>query len=369
MVALASFMPNILGLDGFSRVHSISKPDFLVIYEKKDITEDIRPYLISLDYTDFLGGQSDELSLTFEDVDGKWLRGWYPNQGDKINFSLGDQFTGLINLGSFEIAEIEYQLMPSTITLKALSTGISSGYRTRLAKAYENTTLAGIVSIIAKRLHLKLTGTITEIKIQRITQYQETDLEFLTRLARQYGHTFKIVDKELVFMKNSDLNAQQVIVLIDPIDIVSGNFRDRIKNVPNRVVVSGYDSKKKKSRVVTKKATARRHTQKKPQKTSNDTLRIVANRGESDQQLQARADAAVSASEDEQISGNVELLGNVKLVSGQIIQLKNYGALSGRYLVKQAHHRFERSSGYTTELEIKMVEFIVDEKANDAEFN
>ena len=47
-----------------------------------------------------------------------------------------------------------------------------------------------------------------------------------------------------------------------------------------------------------------------------------------------------------------------------MIELKNYGKLSGRYLVKQARHEYNRASGYLTEIEVKMVEYI--EEKNDA---
>ena len=53
-----------------SGTHQVTMPDFILMYEKTDITSDIRPYLISYDYTDYLGDQSDELSVEFEDVDG-----------------------------------------------------------------------------------------------------------------------------------------------------------------------------------------------------------------------------------------------------------------------------------------------------------
>ena len=67
--------------------------------QNKDITGDIAPYLISFVYTDYLEGQSDELQVEFEDTDGRWLRGWYPEQGDALALSLGDQFTGLVAIG------------------------------------------------------------------------------------------------------------------------------------------------------------------------------------------------------------------------------------------------------------------------------
>ena len=42
------------------------------------------------------------------------------------------------------------------------------------------------------------------------------------------------------------------------------------------------------------------------------------------------------------------------------------GKFSGKYLVKQARHEYRSSSGYTTELEIKMIEYIDDEEQQDA---
>ena len=155
---------------GSGNTHPVTMPDFTIAYEQKDITADIKPYLLTISYTDFLGGQSDELQVDFEDVDGRWLRAWYPEQGDSLSLSLGDQFTGLVALGSFEIAEIEYSHAPSVISIKALSTGITRANRTLQPKAYEKTTLAKLVRLIAQRLKLSVTGTVADIAIARVTQ-------------------------------------------------------------------------------------------------------------------------------------------------------------------------------------------------------
>ena len=225
--------------------HPVTLPDVLIKYEQKDITSDIRPYFLSLSYTDYLEGQSDEIQLELEDVDGRWLRTWYPNQGDKLALQLGDQFTGMVKLGEFEIAEIEYRHPPSVVSLKALSTGISHASRTLKPKAYEHTTLANIVRLVARRLKLSVTGEIADIKIERITQYQERDVEFLARLAREYGHSFKIVGRTLVFTRNDKLAEQKAVGILLPADIKSIRLRDLIKGVPQEAVVSGYDAKRK----------------------------------------------------------------------------------------------------------------------------
>ena len=362
MDVLGAFL-NLNGLAGSGNSHPVTRPDFVLSYEQKDITADIAPYLISLSYTDYLGEQSDELQVDFEDVDGRWLRSWYPEQGDALALSLGDQFTGLVSLGSFEIAEIEYSHPPSVVSLKALSTGITKANRTLQPRAYEKTTLAKIVRTVAGRLKLKPTGHVRDIAIARVTQYQERDIEFLTRLAKQYGHTFKIVGDKLVFTDNAKLAEQEPVAVLLPEDMLRVRLRDLIKGVPDKAVVTGYDPKTKKAYAGERKSKKLRPKAKRA--TSGDTLKIIPNKGESQAQTDARADAALAAAQEEQCAGNITLFGNAKLVAGQIVELKNSGKFSGRYLVKQARHEYRRSSGYTTELEVKMVAYIDEEEAQN----
>ena len=341
------------------RSHPVTRPDFALSYEGKDITADIAPYLLSLNYTDFLEGQSDELQVEFEDTDGRWLRGWYPEQGDRLALKLGDQFTGQVALGSFEIAEIEYSAPPSVVSLKALAAGITKANRTLQPKPYNNTTLAGIVRQVAKRLKLKVTGTVSDIKIKSVMQYQERDVEFLSRLAKMYGHVFKIKGDTLVFDAKAGLAEREEAAVLLPEDIQTVRLRDLIKGVPQKAVVRAYSPKKKKTVVSTRKAKPRRKKAKRA--ATADTLKIIPNRGESLYQAGARADAALADAQMEQCAGDITLTGNALLVAGQTVRLKDFGKFSGKYLVKQARHEFSRSSGYTTELEIKMVEYISDD--------
>lgn len=47
---------------------------------------------------------------------------------------------------------------------------------------------------------LKLVGSIESIKIDRVTQYAETDVGFLRRLTSEYGYAVKVVSDQLVFL-------------------------------------------------------------------------------------------------------------------------------------------------------------------------
>ena len=206
---------------------------------------------------------------------------------------------------------------------------------------------------------MKVTGTIRHIPIERVTQYQERDVEFLTRLAKEYGHTFKIVGRQLVFQANDALAEQKPVAVLLPEDIKNFRLRDLIKGVPQEAVVSGYDAKRKTTRRTRRHSKALRPGGKRA--SSGDTLKIVANRGESQAQVNARADAALANAQQSQVAGNFSMVGNAKLVAGQVVQLKGFGKFSGKYLVKQARHEIRRGGGFTSDLEVKMVEYVPDE--------
>lgn len=337
-------------------IQNTDKPKFAVIYEQKDITNAITPFLLEINYTDYLSDQSDEITLTLEDVNGDWLYDWYPDNGDGMELSLADDAGELVALGRFEISEIEYRYPPSVVVLKALSTGISKANRTHQAKVYKDTTLADIVRTVAKRLNLSLTGQIREIKIATVTQYQERDVEFLTRLAKAYGHSFKIVDKTLVFYDNEKLGENEAVAVLDKTSVIDVRFFDVIKDTPSEVQVSTYNTQKKQTITKTAKPKPKRPP-KNGKAPTTDTLKITAPNNTTDGEAQAMANAHAQNRADEQIAGEIELVGNAMLVAGQTIMVTDFGKFSGKYLVKQARHTLN-SQGFLTTIEIKMLEYI-----------
>lgn len=344
-------------------MNNVPMPDFSMLYEKTNITADIEPHLLELTYTDNLEGESDELTVAFEDISGKWIRQWYPTQGDKLKAAIGYKGAQLTDIGAFEIDEVEYNYHPSYIQIKALSTGIAKANRTLKPKAYENTTLKQIVGIIAGRLKLKMVGTIKHIPVKRATQYQERDVEFLARLAREYHHSFKIVGDQLVFTDKDELGKSEAVVSLEEKDTISISLRDRIKDTAKEVDVSGYDANGKKVIKKRKKAKALRENMKQAQSASGDTLKVVT-RGETQEQIDARADAALAEQNDDQTAGNITVIGNPKLVAGSTLALRNLGIFSGKYLIKSSRHSIVRGGGYTTSLEVRMLEFIPDDLQN-----
>ncbi len=355
MVALTDLLP--------TAVARVPHPVFVLSYGHKNITNDITPYVRSVTYTDYLSGQSDELEVELEDADGRWARQWYPGKGDALSLKIGYEAAPLLPCGAFEIDEIEFAQPPSTVTIRALSTGIKKSVRTRVGRAYENTTLAAIAQRIAKRNHLTLTGKIRDIRIDRVTQYQERDVEFLTRLAREYGYAFKIVGGKLVFTELAELRSGRAVATLRATDLISIRLRDKIKDVYQQAKVKYHNPKTKKLVVYGVKNDGQvgevGHTTAAAKKqsgsaASGDTLKLSTRSG-SKAAAQAKAQAALDKANLQQTAGNLTLPGNPKLVAGTTFALADCGKLSGRYLVESARHRIDRGSGYTTELEVKRV--------------
>ncbi len=85
---------------------AVPVPSYVLTYEQTNITQNISPYVTAITYVDHLQGESDELEIELEDSDGRWMNGWYPDQGDILNAKIGYSGSALLPLGDFEIDEL-----------------------------------------------------------------------------------------------------------------------------------------------------------------------------------------------------------------------------------------------------------------------
>lgn len=317
-------------------------PTFKLLYENKDITKDAAPYVTSIEYTDVEHGESDEIQICFEDSEKLWQGPWIPTKGDSIRAHLGYADEKLLNCGSFEIDELEFETPPDIITIKGLATDIKKPLRQKNSVGYENKTLRQIAQEIANKHNLTLIGEIADVRVDRITQNKKRDLEFLARLAEQYGYIFKITENNLVFYNVQKLKGAKSIHIFYRTDLTRINLREKTSQRYKSVQVSYYDPKKKK----TVRASARNDNVKK-----GDTLKITV-RCENRKQAILKAKAALKTADDK-IEGSIELPGNPYLVSGLNIELKGIGHFSGKYHIKKARHIFDRKTGYKTICEVE----------------
>lgn len=338
-------------------------PTFKLSYLGTDITNDIKTLTISITFVDKLAGESDELEISLDNSDFRWLDAWAPKEGDTVTLQLGYQDELLMPATTFEVDEPEYSGPPDTLRLKGLATPITASLRQKRTQAYENTTLRAIAQAIADRHGLELVGQVPEIKIERSTQKEQADLTYLKELAEEYGLIFKIEStNKLVFFSESDLEAAEAVLVIKRTEISRYTLSRGAKGTYKAAKISYQDPKTGKFVEVTIGADGSeiRSDEDTPGEAetgvaSGDVLNI-RERVENREQATVKATEALRRANRGQVEGRLDLEGNVLLSGGINVTLEGFRRLNGKYQVAEARHRFTKSQGFTTSVQLKGIE-------------
>lgn len=322
-----------------------------VLYNQKDISHTLDKDFISLHVTDKLTGESDELEITLHDADDKWSNDWYAGKGDTLQVKITAEI-GTLDAGTFEIDEIEISgHEPQTVTIKALATGVTSPLRTKNHTAHENTTLQSIANTYAHKHDLTLVGTIKSIPIERSTQYNETDIAYLKCLADKYGYVVTMKKKQLIFSEIASLKSLPTHFNITKADLSSWRITDKIRGV--------YKATKQASTLARKRKTAkakRQASQTGTHLTSDDTL-VNTNHASGDNDANIQSQAQIEKSNTEKTTGDITFCrGRTDAKAGLIVNMQDFGVLSGRYQLSDVSHTVDRGGGFTTESSVKRID-------------
>ena len=67
------------------------KASVALLYNGKNATAQVSPYLASFTYTDVSSGSSDTISVELNDRDRKWIGPWLPQTGDRLKPTIRTQ--------------------------------------------------------------------------------------------------------------------------------------------------------------------------------------------------------------------------------------------------------------------------------------
>lgn len=179
-----------------SRSHAI--PDWRVTLDGSDLTEKMRPRLLELTLTEQRGDDADELSVQIHDHDGRMA---IPPRGALLRVAIGWKDAGLVDKGSFTVDEVEHSGAPDIISIRARSANLTKPMRTRKEKSWHKTTLGAILKAIAGKhgLKAKVDGKLAAIQISHLDQTNESDVHFLTRLAKRFDAVSTVKAGTLLF--------------------------------------------------------------------------------------------------------------------------------------------------------------------------
>ena len=182
--------------DGSGSTYPI--PAYHVTVDGNDITAKINSRLESLSITDNRGMDADELELVLSDHDGKVA---LPKKGAKISVSIGWVASGLVKKGDFVVDEVTHSGAPDKLTIRARSATLHQGITDKREESHHDTTLGALVSKIAgrQRLIAAVSPVLASVKVPHIDQQNESDVNLLSRLARDYDAVSTVKQGRLLF--------------------------------------------------------------------------------------------------------------------------------------------------------------------------
>lgn len=319
------------------------QPIAQIYVNHRDVTGNFSPFLISMTFTDHMDGEADGLEIQLEDVDQRWIKGWYPVKGSTLQAWIGYSEGSVLSCGEFQVDEIEVSGPPDTVTVRAVGNATKKALRTKRSKGYDGASLRSVAQEVASRHSLALVGMIPDVHWKRVTQHQEADLAFLQRLASEHGLVFSVKGASLVFHEIAQLEAQKSILTITRPDVISWHFRDKV--VPSSSSASYFRGDTKELEVVEVQLADQTHPDMKK------SHRRIEGRG----QGQRLAKAALRVGKSMERECSMSLPGNVSLVAGANVEISGWGVLDGLWLLKSVTHKIDRSGGYTTDLEARHV--------------
>ncbi|MGH7914719.1 MAG: phage late control D family protein [Candidatus Binataceae bacterium] len=328
--------------------YPVRSPSWILTYRGVNITADISRMVLSLSYVDELGGRSGELEIELEDRERRWQGTWFPQQGDAVNLLIGYSGELLLPCGDFQVDDLELEGPPDVFHLRCLPAWITPSLRTRNSFGYENQTLLQIATTIAVRHGMTVVGAASQrdLTYSRITQRQETDLEFLHRLAVEHDYDFTVRGTQLVFHSRAGLEARAAALTLYRNTVERFSFVTKTHRIYSRAQTAYFDPQNKQLYTQTARAN--------PTVATEDVLKVVA-RCENGQQALERASAALHDANRLLVTGRLVAPGTPLLLAGNNVALSGWGVMDGKYMIERARHRLSRATGYVSEADLRQV--------------
>lgn len=324
-----------------------------IIYEGKNITQDLEPYLINFTYNDNSGDKSDDISLTLQDRDMHWLKEWLPSKGDKINATiivhnwLDENDTQELDCGEYEVDEITYKSPPRTLEIKATSIKVKgSSIREKHNRAWENVKLKSIAQDIAVNNDLELFYDVDEdYYIERREQIETSDMEFIKGLCANYDLSVKVNDNKLIIFSETKYQEKDSVLTLDEdsANLINYSFSSKSSQVYNKAHVRYHHTVKDETFDVEEIDDSVE---------GSERVLEINERAESESEARSIARKKLSEANSREITGSITLMGDIRILAGVNIELTGFGMFDGKYMIESVSHKV--TQGYSTSINIKM---------------
>lgn len=217
------------------------KVEVLTKDEEIDISETVTNRLMSLTLTDNRGFEADMLEIQLDDHDGKLA---LPTRNATLSIAIGWKGAPLVDKGKYSVDEIQYSGSPDSLTIRARAADLKGSLSEQKERSFHNIKLGELIEQIAteNEIGFECDERLVEVPIDHRDQTNESDANFLTRLAQELDCLATVKNGNLLFMRMGQgrtLNGK----MIPPVHIKKehgDNYQFSISETDNYKAVRAY---------------------------------------------------------------------------------------------------------------------------------
>lgn len=287
---------------------------------------------------------------------------------------LGNGKEDVIHCGEFELDDITASGPPAIISLKASSLSFTTTIRqTKKTKAWEKYKLSGIAEEMAQQNGMKCMFLSSyNPSYDRVEQFNMSDISFLSKLCTSAGISLKATSNMIVLFDQSEYENGNVVMKVNRGDGSYAKYKLSAGKADKQYTSCRVCYTTPSGQLI--EAIAK--TEDYAEKSGNSQQQVVPNVKEpneadtteqqSEQQLVIHAKVS-SIAEAQTLAEKLlryynkferslsfTFPGNHTLVAGVCIEVGNWGAFNGKYIIKKAVHKVD-NNGYTTQIELRKV--------------
>lgn len=326
------------------------KASVALLYNGKNATAQVSPYLASFTYTDVSSGSSDTISVELNDRDRKWIGPWFPQIGDRLKPTIRTQNWDADNIktsflcGAFCVDDFSFKGNPIKMSLDGVAIPATSSFKsTKHTQTYEKTNLKEIGQKVAERAGIALFYEAKEMTIEKVEQNDQDDCSFYNSLVTKYGFAMKIFNDKIVVFDEATYEQKPTIAILTEKDFdPNWSWNTSISGTYTGVKYEYTNSKKNKTFTV--------------EAGDGDRILTCNEAAENLTEATAIALAALNSANKGTTTLNLTLKGKWYIFATACVLIVGLGKLSGKYYVDKAIHTLGGDSGYKTALRLRKVE-------------
>ena len=291
--------------------------------------------ILSITFDDKAGVKSDKVSVN---VVPNFKRP-KPNSKLELTFKsiVDNQLKECLDCGLFHVQTVT-RSNNKILSFSATGVEFNAKQKQKRSEHYKDTKLSSIVSIVAGRLGHSMKFDTEDLMIKSLNQTNETDINFLDRLAKDYNVTFSIKNDVIYFVNKDNDNLPVATVNIE--FCKSSVFKRSSKTYYKSCVASWHDLETGKKDEVTVFS-------------GEPVLKINGNYRDKNE-AKVKAKAKLMQINKGIVKGSFSIRG-ISIYAGTKVKIENTfdNEDDGIYSVESCKHTWSRNGGWITDVEIE----------------